>query len=109
MPTILVIEHVPHERLGTLEAPLKAAGHAVTSWRAYEPGTSAPSLDAVHGLIVMGGPQSVYEQARHPFLKMELRLLERALKRGTPILGICLGGQLLAAALGATVAKSPQK
>jgi GMP synthase (glutamine-hydrolysing) len=55
------------------------------------------------GVVLMGGPASVYEQDRYPFLRDELRLLEDALRHGTPILGVCLGSQLLAAALGAPV------
>jgi GMP synthase (glutamine-hydrolysing) len=51
----------------------------------------------------MGGPQSVYEQAKFPYLRAEMRLIEDALKHAKPILGICLGSQLLASALGAKV------
>ena len=61
------------------------------------------------GLIIMGGPMSVYEQARYPHLVDELRLIEHALRDGIPILGVCLGSQLLAAALGARVHPGPQK
>ena len=109
MPTILVIEHVPHERLGALAVPLTQAGHRVVSWHAYDSTAARPTLRGIQGLIVMGGPQSVDEQARHPFLKDELVLLRAALEAALPILGICLGAQLLAAALGARVTKNPQK
>ena len=57
----------------------------------------------------MGGPMGVYEQDRYPFLRDELRLIEAALKDGRPVLGVCLGSQLLAAALGAKVVKGPGK
>jgi GMP synthase (glutamine-hydrolysing) len=55
------------------------------------------------GLIVMGGPQGVYETEQHPYLKDEMRLIENALKDNRPVMGVCLGSQLLAAALGAKV------
>jgi GMP synthase (glutamine-hydrolysing) len=57
----------------------------------------------------MGGPQSVYELDRFPYLRDELRLIEQALKAGVPILGVCLGSQLLAAALGAPVTPGKRK
>jgi GMP synthase (glutamine-hydrolysing) len=57
----------------------------------------------------MGGPLGVYEQDRFPFLGQELRLIERALADGAPLLGVCLGSQLIAAALGASVRKGPRK
>src|SRR5262249_22554762 len=61
------------------------------------------------GLIVMGGPMGVYEADRYPFLRQEMALIERAVGDGKPVLGVCLGSQLLAAALGADVYKGPQK
>ena len=57
----------------------------------------------------MGGPQSVYEQRRYPYLTKEISLLRAAIEAHQPILGVCLGAQLLAAALGASVTKNPQK
>ena len=61
------------------------------------------------GLIVMGGPMGVYEQAQYPFLRDEMLLIESALKLGRPVLGVCLGSQLLAAVLGAEVRKGERK
>jgi GMP synthase (glutamine-hydrolysing) len=61
------------------------------------------------GLIVMGGPMGVYEEARFPFLRRERNLIERALADRVPVLGICLGSQLLASALGAPVRKGLRK
>ena len=55
------------------------------------------------GLLVMGGPMAVYELDRHPYLRDEIKLIEAALAEGKPVLGVCLGSQLLAASLGARV------
>ena len=109
MTTLLVIEHVPHERLGTFEAPFKRAGCAVRSLKAYEAATDWSALDGVQGVVSMGGPMSVYEHARHRWIAKELALLREAVERRMPLLGVCLGAQLLAAALGAKVTKNPQK
>lgn len=67
---------------------------------------SARGLD---GLVVMGGPMGVNDAARLPHLRAEMRLIEDALSREIPILGICLGSQLLAAVLGAKVRPGPAK
>ncbi len=83
-------------------------GASVRTVQTYrgEPVPSEPG--AIAGLIVMGGPQAVYEQDRYPYLREELRLIERTLAAGKPILGVCLGSQLLAAALGAAVKPGQQ-
>ena len=67
------------------------------------------SVHSAAGLVVMGGPMGVYEQDRYPFLRQELRLIERTAADKVPVLGVCLGSQLLAAALGAQVRKGPRK
>src|SRR3989338_2893753 len=108
-PTLLIIEHVPHERLGVFEPAFTAAGCSLLRLTVYDRTIRWPSLDDVDGIVSMGGPMSVYQQAQHPSLTKELSLLREAIKRKKPILGICLGAQLLAAALGARVMKNPQK
>ena len=109
MTMLLVIQHVPHERLGTFEAAFAEAGGALRVLRAYDAKAVWPTPESIDGVVTMGGPQSVYEQKRYPYLSRELELLRAALKVEKPVLGVCLGAQLLAAALGAEVTKNPQK
>ena len=109
MQTLLVIQHVPHERLGTFERAFTDAGAILQPLNIFEPEVAWPSLEGVAGIVSMGGPHSVYEQTTYPWIARELALLRQAIERGLPILGVCLGAQLLAAALGAKVTQSPQK
>jgi GMP synthase (glutamine-hydrolysing) len=107
MRKIMVFQHVGHEPLGTLDPMLKAAGFRIRYVNFGRDPDIVPSLDSYNGLIVLGGPMGVYESARYPHLKTEMKLIEEALRREIPVLGICLGAQLLAAALGAEVCKAP--
>src|SRR3989338_5724472 len=108
MKTLLVIQHVPHEGLGTFEPALKRAGCLILTLNSDDPKAKWPTIADLDGLIVMGGPQGVNEQAKYPYLKKEIALLQEALQAKIPILGVCLGAQLLAAALGAKVTKNPR-
>jgi len=103
----MVLQHVGHEPLGTLNPMLKEAGFRIRYVNfGRHPGLE-PSLDGYNGLILLGGPMGVYEAGRHPHLKVELKLIEEAIRRNIPVLGICLGAQLIAAALGARVYRAP--
>lgn len=68
-----------------------------------------PSLEKYNGLIILGGNMGVYEAEKYTHIKTECKLIEEALKKEIPILGICLGSQLLAHVLGATVRKHSEK
>ena len=105
---ILVITHVSHERLGSFEPVFNKAGLSVVPLDAAST-ERWPKASSFDGLVVMGGPMGVYEQSKYPFLKKEIQLIQETLKAKKPILGVCLGSQLLAAALGAKVAKNPAK
>ena len=101
MKTVLAIRHVAFEDLGGFEAPLKEAGYAIRyADMGVEDVASLPSPDL---LAVLGGPIGAYEDDLYPFLQDEIALITARLAAGRPILGICLGAQLMARALGARV------
>ena len=103
MSDIVVLQHAACEHLGAIGASLAGSGLEYEYRRIFA-GDPVPDEPAAYaGIIVMGGPMGVYDDATYPFLREELALLDRALRNETPVLGICLGSQLLAAALGATV------
>lgn len=109
MKRLLVIQHVPHEGLGAFVGPLAEAGCELVTLHAADPGVRWPLADDIQGVVILGGPMAVYERDRHPFLKTELHFLRNALQQEMPVLGICLGAQLLAHTLGASVTKNPQQ
>jgi GMP synthase (glutamine-hydrolysing) len=109
MRTVLVLQHARCETLGTIADALEPTGISPQFVRTFEGQPVPLEMGEAAGLIVMGGPMGVYEQARYPFLQDELRLIERALRAQKPVLGVCLGSQLLAAALGSAVTKGKQK
>ena len=97
------IRHVPFEDLGTFEPALRQAGYDVHYVEAGLDDLGAAGLDQADLLIVLGGPIGAYEDPSYPFLVDELALLERRLGADRPTLGICLGAQLIARALGGRV------
>jgi len=108
MKTAQIIRHVPFEDLGNLAPALACTGFDVQFREAGLDDLGA--LDSVSPdlLVVLGGPIGVYETGAYPFLSDELKLLEQRLASGRPTLGICLGAQLIAAALGARVYPGPR-
>lgn len=108
MPRLLVFQHVAVEPLGTLDALIRARGHRIRFLNFERDPDAQPNVDRYRGLIVLGGPMNVEDQHRRPHLKTELRAIERALEQGKPVLGICLGAQLLAHVLGAPVRRHEQ-
>jgi GMP synthase (glutamine-hydrolysing) len=99
----LVLRHVPAEGLGLLANVLREIG-VQHRYLDVARGEAPPrDLRDVGGLVVLGGPVAVYEAERHAFLRTELALVERAITAGRPVLGICLGAQMIAHALGARV------
>ena len=104
-----MLQHIRCETLGTIGDVLEAAGIAAQYVRTFEGQPVPKEMGDGAGLIVMGGPMGVYDQPRYPFLADEMRLIEQALRAERPLLGVCLGSQLLAAALGAAVTQGKQK
>jgi GMP synthase (glutamine-hydrolysing) len=106
---VLVCQHVAYEILGTLNPHLKTAGLRIKYVNFGRVPHARPSLDGYHALVVLGGPMNVDETDAHPHLDTEVELVRDALDREIPILGICLGAQILAKALGADVRKNGEK
>jgi GMP synthase (glutamine-hydrolysing) len=105
----VAIRHVAFEDLGLLSALLEPAGWAVSYCNAPTADLADPFITQADLLIVLGGPIGAYESAAYPFLDREVALLEQRLARDLPTLGICLGSQLMARALGARVFAGPVK
>ena len=109
MKRVLVLQHVGCETPGLIAESLGRNGLAWECVRGFEGQAIPASMAGFSGLVVMGGPMGAYEEARFPFLAREIRLIEAALKACLPVLGVCLGSQLLAKALGARVVKNFRK
>jgi GMP synthase (glutamine-hydrolysing) len=109
MKKLLVLQHVAHELLGTLNPLLKSAGFRLRYVNFARHPEAEPSLDSYHGLVVLGGPMSVNDTDRLPHLITEMKLIEAAMRRNLPVLGICLGAQLIAKTLGAAVYPNKEK
>ena len=103
MSEVLIIQHQAGEGPGTIEEELLGAGHKVRKVRVDE-GDKVPSeVGSLSGLVVMGGSMGVGDQGKLSHLKDEIALLKQFIVAEKPVLGICLGAQLLASALGAEV------
>lgn len=107
MRRVLVFQHVPYEILGTLDPLLRARRIRIRYVNFGRHPDARPDLAGYDAVIVLGGPMNVDEAERFPHLRTELGLIGEALGRGMPVLGICLGAQLLAHALGAAVGRNP--
>ena len=103
MRKLLVLQHVAHEILGTLNPLFKNAGFRICYVNFGRPPDAQPSLNGYHGLVVLGGPMTVDQTDEYPHLLTEVRLIQQAIDHQMPVLGICLGAQLIAKALGARV------
>lgn len=109
MKRVMVVQHAAAEGPGLLGEVLQSSGVELRLVRPFAGEPVPNDLGDASGLVVLGGPMGVYEADRFPHLRGEQALLRAALDAGRPILGICLGSQLLAAALGANVHPAGQK
>src|SRR4029079_17767435 len=103
MRKLLVFQHSAREPLGIFDPMLRRAGFRIRYINFSRQPDQKPDVSRYNGLVVLGGPMNVDQADRYPHLTTEIAAIQEALARGIPILGICLGAQLLAAALGANV------
>src|SRR5262245_57721431 len=102
------LQHASFEGLGSITTPLAAHGARVGISRLYEV-ARLPRVSDFDVLIVMGGPMSVNDETRFPWLAAEKRLIAAAIDAGRHVLGICLGAQLVASACGARVTTNRER
>jgi GMP synthase (glutamine-hydrolysing) len=106
-PSLLVLQHIACEPPGTYEDELRDRGGSLTRVM-VDRGEPLPDWREFDGIVAMGGPMGAYEDERLPWLAPEKALIADAAGSGLPVWGVCLGAQLLAAALGAEVSAGPQ-
>ena len=104
---VVAFRHVPFEGAGHIESILAARGIALEYADLYLPGASMPDISDAAGLVILGGPMSVNDSL--PWLRQEERMIRQAMEHNQPVLGVCLGAQLIAKSLGAKVYRNPVK
>jgi len=105
---VQVLQHVPFEGLGSIEAWLSERGAAVHTTRFYQ-SPVLPDPRSIDLVIAMGGRMSVNDEREHPWLKEEKAFVREAVRCGCGVLGVCLGAQMIASALGAPVFANAHK
>ncbi|WPD22430.1 MAG: type 1 glutamine amidotransferase [Candidatus Electrothrix scaldis] len=101
-------QHVPFEGLGSIESWLEKNNFTITSTKFFAEPT-LPDPEQVDFLIIMGGPMSVNDQEEYPWLHDELNFIREFIQRDKPVLGVCLGAQLLASAMGSQIYPNKEK
>jgi len=109
MKTVFWLQHVPHETLGIIEPAVAEAGLPCQRVELFRQPPDTLPWDKAAGLVVMGGPMNVDQIGQHPFLATEPGWIREAIEHRLPVLGVCLGSQLVAKALGAAVTANPVK
>lgn len=108
MKRLLFCQHGPVDGPGLVSKAVLAAGGTLDVWNAWV-GGAPPDIRAYDALVLGGGGQSAWDDAAHPHLSVEVGMIESMLEHEKPVLGLCLGAQLLARALGARLWRSPQR
>ncbi len=106
---LYIIKHVEDEGPGRLGEFFQNLGWELAVVELYRGQTLSDDLTNVAGVVILGGPMNAYEEEAYPFLTAEGDFIKKVMAAETPLLGICLGAQLLAKACGARVVKAPQK
>ncbi len=103
------LQHVPFERPGQLAIWAADRGHILSVTDLWDDRSPLPGATEYDGLFILGGPMNVYEDSRYAWLANEKKFIAEAVATNKPILGICLGAQLLSVVLGGEVTKAEQK
>lgn len=103
-----VLQHVPFEGLGSIRSWLDGRGAQITFTRFFA-NDPLPAVEDVDCLIAMGGPMSANDEAELPWLRAEKQVVREAIAKDVAVLGVCLGAQLIASAVGSRVFRSPMK
>lgn len=109
MKRALIIRHVPFEGIAGFREPVEAAGYELDRIDISDPDFIRVNFNTPDLLILMGGPMGVYERDAHPWIDCEIDRLASRISLGLPTLGVCLGAQMIAAAMGAKVHSGPTK
>lgn len=104
-----ILQHVPFEGLGNIERWLSKKKADTRFTRFFEKSASLPDPETIDLVIVLGGPMSVNNEQKHPWLKSEKQFIREVMFREIPIVGVCLGSQLIASSLGARVYNNTEK
>lgn len=102
------LQHVHFENLGNIEPWLQQRGYDITATLFHET-DQLPDINDIDCLIVMGGPMSVHDEAEYPWLVKEKQFIRSAIDAKLPVLGICLGAQLIADVMGGDIVPNPEK
>ena len=102
------LQHVTFEGLGSIEPWLQNAGYEISCTQFFN-SEALPEIADIHFLIVLGGPMSVNDEQEHLWLTPEKKFIKNAIEAGMPVLGVCLGAQLIANSMGGEVFQNAEK